>query len=97
MAGSTSGPLTIREVSVEILNDRLHQIRDELDALKGLRGPIPFYDNPQWQVTTATADLPLGATTMNGTVLIENASATSQNLILYSHGLRFRFSGGSAF
>lgn len=90
-------PLTVSDVSIDQINDRLTTIRDQLDALKGLRGPIQCFDNLQYQQTVATADLPVGATEMDGTILIENESTTHQNLILYGAAKRFRIDGGTAF
>lgn len=96
MAGADT-PLTVSELSIAQLNDRLTTIRDQLDERKGLRGSIKCFDNLQYQQTVATADLPAAATAMDGTILIENASASAQNVILYAAGLRFRISGGTAF
>jgi len=43
----------------------------------------------------ATADLPSAASSMNGTLYIEDAGAGDRNLILYAGGQRFRIDGGS--
>ena len=48
MANQSSGTLAVASNAVGVLNDRLHQIRDELDESKGLRGPITIYDSVRY-------------------------------------------------
>lgn len=43
----------------------------------------------------ATAALPVAATVMDGTILIEDAGDGNRNLIIYTEGQRFRIDGGA--
>jgi len=45
MANESSGPLSVSNNEVPTLNDRFRQIRDELDVMKGLKGPNTIYDS----------------------------------------------------
>lgn len=47
--------------------------------------------------TVATASLPAAAAALDGTLLIENAGAGDQNLIVYANGGRYRIDGGASF
>lgn len=62
---------------------------------------IRFFGNagiPSDQVdVVATASLPAAATSNDGRVLIENAGAGNQNLIIYSQAGRYRIDGGTTF
>ena len=44
----------------------------------------------------ATASLPIGDTSMDGTILIEDAGVGDRNFIIYAGGQRFRIDGGGA-
>jgi len=48
MPNVTSGPLSVSSNEIPVLNDRFHQIRDELDDLKGLKGPVKLYDSVRY-------------------------------------------------
>lgn len=41
----------------------------------------------------ATADLPAAGAAQNGKVIVENAGGSTRNLIVYSDGLRTRYTG----
>lgn len=88
--------LAANKLSSPLLNDVLYTDSDGQEttyvAVAGqwrpLRGGLR---------TVATASLPAAGASMNGTILLENAGAGTQNLILYASGERHRISGGAAF
>lgn len=41
----------------------------------------------------ATADLPAASADLDGLTLIENAGGSTRNLVIYTNGLRTRFTG----
>lgn len=90
----SAGTLQVSELSLPVLNDRLHQIQDYIDSQQGLSGPVQLYDNPQLNQTTKTASLSAASASMNGTILLEDAGS-SFNLIYYAGGKRYRVTGTS--
>jgi len=44
-----------------------------------------------------TANLPPGAASLDGLILVENAGGSARNLIFYAGGNRYRISGGTSF
>lgn len=66
----------------------------------GTTGQLLGTNAAQWRVyhqVIATASLPAAGASMDGAIIIENAGAGDQNVIIYANAQRFRIDGGTAF
>lgn len=93
---------TAPDVEIKRVSGRANQLvlatGDSLvpETTGGLLGNSTY----QWQVYTkvvATASLPTAASSMDGTLIIEDGGPGDRNLVIYAGGQRFRIDGGSSF
>ena len=52
----SNGPMQVTNLSVEELNYCFQRVRQELDELRGLRGPVVTHDTVNGYPTTAPSD-----------------------------------------